>query len=67
MTYGRHRGMVGQYLYGKRYYLRRNKAMTLTHSFVDVAFKVRIFGIRHPELADYVGLVQVEIDNIDNS
>jgi hypothetical protein len=31
--------------------------MTLTHGFIDVAFESRIFGIRYPELADYVGLV----------
>ena len=39
--------------------------MALTHGFIDVAFERRIFGIRHPELVDYVGLVQVEIDNVD--
>jgi hypothetical protein len=41
--------------------------MTLTHSFIDVALEGRIFGITYPELADYIGLVQVEIDNVDDS
>jgi len=41
--------------------------MTPTHRFIDVTFESRIFGIRYPELTDYVRLVQVEIDNVDYS
>ncbi len=41
--------------------------MKLTHGFIDVAFKRRVFGITCLELADYVGLVHVEIDNVDDS
>jgi hypothetical protein len=41
--------------------------MRLTHGFVDVALKGRIFGIGSPKLADYVGLVEVKIHDVDNS
>jgi hypothetical protein len=40
---------------------------TLTHGFIDIPFECRILGISRPELADNVGLVQVEIHNVDDS
>jgi len=41
--------------------------MMLTQCFIDVALYRRACGItgRCPELADYVGFVQVKIDNVD--
>jgi len=41
--------------------------MRLTHCFIDVALQCRIFRITSLELADDIGLVQVIIDNVDDS
>jgi hypothetical protein len=41
--------------------------MGLTHGFIDIALQIRMFGMRGPELLDYARLVQVKIDNVDNS
>jgi hypothetical protein len=40
--------------------------MRLTQCFIDVALYYRVLGTRCPELADYVGVVQVKIDNVDD-
>lgn len=70
-AYDKHRGRVDRYLRD----IRRNvsiyhmvRMMMLTQCFIDVAFYCRACGTtgRCPELADYVGLVQVKIDNVDN-
>jgi hypothetical protein len=39
----------------------------LTQGFIDVALYCGMFAIRCPELAHYVGLVQVTINNVDDS
>ena len=51
----------------KRQYRGYRTAIGLTHSFINIALQIRIFGIRSPELFDYIRLVQVEIDDIDES
>jgi hypothetical protein len=72
MTYDRLHGTEDQYLYDNQRNVntyKPHKTMTLTHSFIDVALKRRVFGIRRPELLDDVILilVQVIIDNVDDS
>ena len=69
MTYDRHHGTEDRYLYDNRRNVNTyepHKIMTRTHSFIDVALERRVFGIRCPELVDYVILVQVIIDNVDD-
>ncbi len=41
--------------------------MGLTHGFIYIALQIRVSGIRGLKLFDYIRLVQVKIDNIDNS
>jgi hypothetical protein len=70
MTYDRRRGMEDRYLYeipGNIKTYRANNVTTLTHSFVDITLKLRTFGVRCPELADQVRLVQVVIDSVNYS
>ena len=43
------------------------RVIRLTHCFIDVALRCRIFGTTSPELTDYIGLVHIIIDNVDDS
>src|SRR5258708_16074457 len=52
---------------GKHQYLEQCIARRLTHGLINIANKIRILGIRGPELANNIRLVQVKIDNVDNS